>query len=305
MATAPEPRTTVEFLELEITQNCQLTCPSHCYAQAGPTAGHGTMTDEDWRTVIRDAAASGTTRVQFIGGEPTRRPGWAGLVRYALSCGLSVEVYSNLYRIRTEWWELFEHPRVSLSTSYYSDQADDHDRVTGRKGSHARTRANIAEAVRRGIPIRAGIVDALDGQRVDQARADLELIGVTKIRTDRVRGDGNAAKVLPSVGELCGNCADGRAAIMPDGSVTPCVLGRFLPAGSVKDAGGLSGVLSGPLWEEIAASIPRRGSGCAPDSCTPREDSCQPSPGVTACNPDSDGDDCSPAETEACNPAYK
>ena len=281
MATAVEPRP-INFLELEITRNCQLTCPSHCYAQAGPTGGHGSMTDDDWRTVIRDAAANGVTRVQFIGGEPTRRPGWQDLVRYALDCGLHVEIYSNLYQVTAEAWALFEHPRVSLSTSYYSDRPKDHDRVTGRPGSHARTRANIAEALRRGIPLRAGIVDVLDGQRTGQARADLEALGVTRIRTDRVRGVGNAATALPSVSELCGNCADGRAAVMPDGRVAPCVLGRFLDAGSVKDTGGLPGVLNGPRWEAIAASIPRRPGACVPDSCTPKEDSCGPSPRVTA-----------------------
>jgi sulfatase maturation enzyme AslB (radical SAM superfamily) len=301
MATAIEPRT-VEFLELEITRNCQLTCPSHCYAQAGPAAGHGTMTEEDWRAVISDAAASGVRRVQFIGGEPTRCPGWEDLVTYALDCGLSVQVYSNLYRIHAEWWDLFARPRVSLATSYYSDQAEEHDRVTGRRGSHARTRANIAEAVRRGIPIKAGIVDVIDGQRIDQARADLEALGVTHIQTDRVRGVGNATKILPSVTELCGHCADGRAAIMPDGTVTPCVLGRFLPAGSVRDVGGLSAVLSGPRWGEIAASIPRRRGACGPGPCTPGEDSCQPSPGMSPwcgpddeeCSPGSPGSECSP-----------
>ncbi|GAA2137679.1 hypothetical protein GCM10009760_18360 [Kitasatospora kazusensis] len=295
----------VEFLELEITSKCQLTCPSHCYAQAGPTKGHGTLTDEQWRAVIYEAASNGVKHVQFIGGEPTRRPGWDDLVRYALDCGLKVQVYSNLFHIKAEWWPLLEHPRVTLATSYYSDQAEDHDRVTDRKGSHARTRANIAEAVRRGIPLKAGIVEILDGQRVEQARADLESLGVTEVQLDRVRGVGNAAsrKILPSVSELCGNCARGRAAIMPDGTVTPCVLGRFLPAGSVADQP-LADILNGQKWAEIAATIPPRLNGCAPDSCTPKEDSCMPSPGaVGECTP-ADSNDCDPSRTPACDPAY-
>ncbi|MCQ4042445.1 radical SAM/SPASM domain-containing protein [Streptantibioticus rubrisoli] len=293
----------VTFLELEITGNCQLTCPSHCYAQAGPTQGHGTMTDEDWKKVIHDAATFGVNHVQFIGGEPTRRPGWEHLLRFALDLGLTVQLYSNLYRIKEEWWELLTHPKVTLATSYYSDQAEEHDRVTGRTGSHAKTRANITEAVRRHIPIKVGIVDILDGQRIDAARADLESLGVTEIQTDRVRGVGNATKVLPSVSELCGNCANGRAAVMPDGTVTPCVLGRFLPAGSVKTES-LAGVLSGSQWAKVAASIPRRTPACAPDSCTPKEDSCQPSPGMTgACTP-ADSNDCDPSRTPACNPKY-
>ncbi|MBC2907693.1 SPASM domain-containing protein [Streptomyces sp. PSKA01] len=95
-------------------------------------------------------------------------------------------------------------------------------------------------------------------------------------------------------------CADGKAAILPDGQVVPCVLGRFLPAGNVT-TGSLQQVLAGQRWVQVSACIPRgRQSGCTPD-----EDSCMPSPGAAeGCNPDQDGSDCSPAETPACEPAY-
>ncbi|WP_409469711.1 radical SAM/SPASM domain-containing protein [Streptomyces sp. HC307] len=309
MTIAPEAPATpapLTFLELEITSRCQLTCGSHCYAQAGPTKGHGTMTAEDWRRVIDEAAALGVETVQFIGGEPTMHPDFAELVEYALNSGLGVQVYSNLYRVRREHWELFAHPQVSLGTSYYSDDPVEHDEITGRNGSHDSTRANIAEAVRRGIPLKVGIIHMRDGQRTEEARAEMEALGVEQVHVDRVRAVGNAAKttLIPSTSELCGQCADGKAAVLPDGTVTPCVLGRFLPAGSVKTAG-LKEVFAGQQWAQVVASIPRRRGGCVPDTCTPKEDSCQPSPGVvTACNPDKDGSDCSPAETPACRPAY-
>ncbi|MFD7278385.1 radical SAM protein [Streptomyces sp. NPDC059862] len=296
----------VTFLELEITGRCQLTCSSHCYAEAGPTKGHGTMTGNDWRRVIDEAAAMGVETVQFIGGEPTLHPEFARLVRHTLDAGPPVQVYSNLYRVRAEHWELFADPRVSLGTSYYSDDPDEHDEITGRKGSHDSTRANIVEAVRRGIPVKVGIIHMRDGQRSEQARAEMEALGVDQVKADRMRAVGNAAKttLIPSTSELCGRCADGKAAILPDGAVVPCVLGRFLPAGSVKPAG-LQAVFAGEQWAKIAASIPRRRGGCVPDSCTPKEDSCQPSLGVvTACNPNKDGSDCAPAESPACRPAY-
>ena len=278
----PTPKP-VRFLELEITQNCQLTCPSLCYAQAGPTRSHGAMTDDDWRSVITQAAALGVKTVQFIGGEFSRRPGWDALVRHALDQGLQAQLYSNLFQIRAEWWELFEHPGVSLACSYYSDQADQHDQVTGRKGSHTKTRSNIVESVRRGIALQVGIVEVVEGQRVEQARMDLQALGVTRINMDRARGVGNAArtKALPSVSELCGNCAHGRAAVMPDGQVTPCVLGRFLPSGSVRQTP-LSEILAGDRWREIAAIIPPRGNACPPD----------------------DSGDCDPANQDACLPSY-
>jgi MoaA/NifB/PqqE/SkfB family radical SAM enzyme len=73
MAAVLEPPTNtaptgLTFLELEITGRCQLTCSSHCYAEAGPSRGHGSMTGEDWRRVIDEAGAMGVPTVQFIGG---------------------------------------------------------------------------------------------------------------------------------------------------------------------------------------------------------------------------------------------
>ncbi|MFJ8213238.1 radical SAM protein [Streptomyces sp. NPDC096033] len=282
MATVTEPAAGVDFLELEITRKCQLTCPSHCYAGAGPLQDHGTMTTADWKNVIREAAAVGVSKVQMIGGEPTLHPDFMELVQYALDEGLLVQVYSNLYQVRANHWPLFEHPRVSLATSYYADTDTGHDQVTARTGSHAKTRANIIEVLRRGIRLQVGIVDVVDGQRVEEARAELQALGVKAINVDRVRGVGNAAKMLPSTSELCGRCTRGRAAIMPDGQVTPCVLGRFLPAGDVTE-NGLAAVLNSSKWAEIAATIPQ--------------------PRMNACPPD-DSSDCDPANTTACDPAY-
>ncbi|APY87768.1 radical SAM protein [Streptomyces alfalfae] len=287
MTITPEAPTQVpvpEFLELEITGKCQLTCPSLCYAKAGPTEGHGSMTADDWKRLIREAATLGVKKVQFIGGEPTMHPQFEALVHRALGVGLAVQVYSNLYRVRLEHWTLFAHPRVSLATSYHSDVAEEHERVTGRTGSHAATRANIAEAVHRKIPLQVGIVEVFDGQRTAEAREELLTLGVRTVNIDRVRSVGRAEVHVPSTSDLCGRCADGRAAIMTDGTVTPCVLGRFLKTGNAK-AEGLGSVFAGQQWTDTAASIPRRAMPSA--GCTP-----------------ADSSDCDPANTEACDPAY-
>ncbi|MEU5438218.1 radical SAM/SPASM domain-containing protein [Streptomyces sp. NPDC020719] len=236
--------------------------------------------------MIDEAAAIGVKKVQLIGGEPTLSPWFAELVEYALSLGLGVEVDTNLYRVRLGHWALLSRPGVSLATSYYADTDHGHDAVTGRDGSHAATRANLIEARRRGIPVRVGIVDVLDGQRVEQARADLESLGITDVHTDRVRGVGNAAHGpgLPPVSQLCGRCANGTAAILSDGTVTPCTLGRFLPAGSVNGAS-LKEVFNSPQWKQVAASIPSpRHDPCAPD-CAPNDDT---SGGGGTCGPASD-----------------
>ncbi|WP_129766974.1 radical SAM protein [Streptomyces sp. L-9-10] len=278
-----KPLAGINSLELEITGKCQLMC-THCLSDSSPQATHGEMTPADWRTVIADAAALGIPKVQLIGGEPTVHPNWREFAGLALSLGLAVEIYSNLFHVREEWWELFTRDGVTLGTSYYSDDPGEHDKITGRTGSYTRTRCNIREAVNRGATIRAGIVDVLPGQRVAEARAELESMGVRHINTDRVRAVGRAALPgeSPALDELCGRCTRGRAAILPTGDLAGCVLARDFPAGNVRETL-LRDLLGGPVWTALSASIPQ--------------------PVRSACTPD-DSSDCDPASTEACDPAY-
>jgi hypothetical protein len=139
------------------------------------------------------------------------RPGW---------------VFSNLYRVTPAVWEVFDQPGVRLATSYFSGDPGEHDAITTRRGSHARTRAAITEAVRRGIPVRASVIDLGGGQRAGQARADLAALGVTQVGYDRLRQVGRGVRSPEAgnpVGELCGHCGDGVAAVSPEGDVWPCV----------------------------------------------------------------------------------
>ncbi|MEU4703328.1 radical SAM/SPASM domain-containing protein [Nonomuraea dietziae] len=314
----PAPATTpalapVEFLELDLTNRCQLTC-GHCYAKSGPTEGHGSMATADWERLLDSAPMAGIRRVQFIGGEPTLHPDFVRLLNRALGNGLKVEVFSNFLHITPRLWELFSQPGVGLATSYYSDDPAEHDRVTGRAGSHARTRAAIVEALARKLPLRVGIIDLGDGQRAEQARAELEALGVAHIRVDRVRGVGRGAdraQAEPNVGELCGRCGDGRASVSTSGEVRMCVLSRFLPsAGNVREQP-LGEIFAGGKWQALLAQVPRQRviTACNPDNdgndCSPAE-TIPPSAfrlaeaggrPIQACNPDNDGNDCSPAET--------
>ncbi|MFI1017461.1 radical SAM protein [Streptomyces sp. NPDC020965] len=277
-----KPFAGVSTLELEITGKCQLTC-THCLSASGPRASHGAMSPEDWRTVIRDAASLGIPRIQLIGGEPTVHPHWREFAELALSLGLSVQVYSNLFNVRDEWWDLFTRARVTIGTSYYSDDAAEHDQITNRPGSYARTRANILEAVARGVPVRAGIVHVLDGQHLAEAHAELLAMGVTDIQTDRVRAIGRGALPgqSPSLDEMCGNCTRGRAAVLPNGELAGCVLARDFPCGNVREQR-LAELLGGPDWAALAASVPAPRAACSPN----------------------DTNDCNPAKTPACLPKY-
>ncbi|MFF9352573.1 radical SAM protein [Streptomyces sp. NPDC014734] len=278
-----EPVGSIQSLELEITGKCQLAC-SHCLSESSPQASHGSMTLDDWLTVISDAAALGIRTIQIIGGEPTVHPHWRDLTEHALTLGRHVEVYSNLYTVHEAWWDIFTHPAVTLATSYYSDEPAEHDTVTGRGGSYVRTRCNIREAVNRGVTVRAGIVEVLPGQRIEQARAELQSMGVTRINVDRARAVGRALLPgqSPALDEMCGRCTRGRAAVLPNGDLAGCVLARDFPVGNVREVR-LAELLGGEAWADLAARVP-----------PPAQGGCPPN----------DSSDCDPANTTACAPKY-
>ncbi len=259
----------LSFVWLEITGKCQLKC-AHCYADSGPTGTRGTMTAADWRRVIDQAAGIGVGVVQFNGGEPTLHPDLPALVKHALDHGLKVEIFSNLVQVTPALWDLFSLPGVSLATSYYSDDPGQHAAITGRRGSHARTRANLAEVVRRGIPVRVGVVDLGDGQRWEQAVAEIKALGVTEVGADDMRGVGRGGRgAQPSLDQLCGNCAKEVLAIGPDGTARPCVFARWpeMAVGNVRESS-LVDIMAGSAVAEvrrqIAANVrarPRRAHG--------------------------------------------
>jgi MoaA/NifB/PqqE/SkfB family radical SAM enzyme len=177
-------------------------------------------------------------------------------------------------------WDLFDDPNVTLATSYYSDDPDEHDSITGRRGSHARTLTNIRETLRRGLPLKVAIVELWDGQRARHAWQQMQALGVNRLGPiDRMRGIGRGAAVVRTdVSELCGQCGNGRAAVASNGDVWMCVMSRFLqPAGNVRTVP-LAEILGGRAWQHLLTQVPRRRD-------------------ATACNPDSDGNDCAPAET--------
>lgn len=263
----------LSFLWLEITGECQLMC-THCYADSGPRGTRGTMSDDDWKRVIDEAKKLDVKMVQFIGGEPTLHPGFSDLVVYALGRGLLVEVFSNLVRVPDRLWDVLSLSGVRLATSFYSDDAGQHENITKRRGSYAKTSANILEALRRSIPLRVGVIDTQDGQRVTEAISGLKSNGVTEIATDRLRHVGRGVRDQPSdISQLCGACGRGKVAVARNGDVWPCVFSRWMPVGNVRSAT-LEKVLRGPEMDaaitQINSIFPCMGK------CDPAKNDCQP-----------------------------
>jgi hypothetical protein len=193
-----------------------------------------------------------------------------------------VEVFSNLVHVGPRLWDTFSRPGVRLATSYYSDTAAEHEAITGRRGSHARTRANIAEALNRDIPLRAGVIDVssadfIGRQRTHAARDELARLGVSSVGIDRVRGVGRGvgrgANASPRPDQLCGRCGHGAVAISPTGEVWPCVFARWISLGNILDtdlATILSTVTVASPSIATASCWPQGGGSCAPNDDPPR-----------------------------------
>lgn len=277
-ATRPQPPA-LQMIWAEMTSECQLKC-THCYAGSGPGKGHGTMTASDWEHAITQAAALGTRHISFIGGEPTLNPDLPRLVRHALNADMAAEIYTNLVHVTPSMWDLFALPGVTLATSWYTTDRAQHAAITGRD-TWRQTRANIAKAARLAIPVRAGLIDGIvPSQRTTEAQHELHRLGITDTGRDHVRQFGRGT--LPDPTQACGNCGHGRAAILPDGTVTPCPMTRWLTAGSVQDTQ-LSVIMDTVTLK--AATLPARsGKTCTPDDCRP-DAFCAPLCSPSACRP--------------------
>ncbi|MFD9865261.1 radical SAM/SPASM domain-containing protein [Streptomyces alboflavus] len=290
------------MLWLDLTRKCQLSC-AHCYNRSGPDGDHGSMEREDWLRVISEAAELGVSDVQLIGGEPTMHPHGIEIFDFALSKGLKAEDYSNLVHVSEDWWEQLRREGASLATSYYSDQAAEHDAITGRR-SHARTRQNIIKTLAQGTPLRVGIVATDSTQGTKAARRDLESLGVSDIGVDHIRpfGRGASSAQAPDAAELCGHCGDGVASVGPGGAVSPCVFSTWLATGNVR-AGSMASILNGPEMREATSHIQAaRGNeakacrpNCVPNNpCDPRcgpNESCRPGTPPSDCRPRNQSDE--------------
>ncbi|HLH84507.1 MAG TPA: radical SAM protein [Trebonia sp.] len=286
-------------LWVEVTGKCQLSCV-HCYAGSGPNGTHGTMAPEDWERVITEGAGLGTRFVCFIGGEPTMHPALPRLVRHALGLGMEAEVYSNLAHVGPALWELFETPGVRLATSWYTSDRLEHKQITGRD-TFRQTLANIEEAVRREISLRVGLITGiLPGQHAAEGEELLRARGVDNVGTDRLREFGRGT--IPDPSQACGNCGHHRAAVLPDGSVTPCPLTRWMTAGTVLGTP-LADILGDVM--ELASTLPAWGRKRTPEEWPP--DWMQPCPPDLGCRPATravDSGSCKPTciPDSYCNP---
>ena len=206
----------------EITYRCPLHCPycsnptDYCRAtatvadpesgrrSARPTTAHdGELTTDEWKRVIREAAALGVLQIGFSGGEPLARRDLAEVVRAAREANL----YTNLItsgigldddRVR----DLRDAGLDSVQLSFQSDQPDLSDEIAGARAH--RRKLDVASKIRAAeIPLSLNFV--IHRRNIDRLPQMIELaesLGVERVELANVQFYGwaflNRAALLPT-----------------------------------------------------------------------------------------------------------
>ena len=260
-AAAPELRG-LDFLWLEITTRCNLTC-THCYSNSDMQQPlRGKLTLDDWLSILRQAAELGCQKVQFIGGEPTVHPDLCAMIEAADRLHFqSIGVYTNATHFSPQLKQAFEAHKVALAISIYGTDPATHDLVTGHQGSFDRTVASLRWALQAGLKVRVGVTEMEENQgQLETIKKWLEAEGVKTIRWDRVRGIGRGIQQIRGVtpfNELCGACWRGRLCVCADGDVYPCVFARAFPVGNAQE--GLAAIVGNDRLLTFRRDIKARG----------------------------------------------
>jgi MoaA/NifB/PqqE/SkfB family radical SAM enzyme len=251
-------------LWLEITTKCNLSC-HHCYLSSNPHEPlYGLMNNQNWLDTIEAAAKIGCKSIQFIGGEPTLHPALPIMLSHARNCGIEfIEIYTNGTSLTEKRLNVFCEYQASLAVSFYSVNAEIHDDIVEKNGSHRRTIQGIEAVLRKKIPLRVGFIETPKNVgHFEQARNFLINIGVDeqKIGFDKARGFGRASEFKAqsynsSFGDLCGQCWKGRLCISSNGSAFPCVMSRSYVIGNVIEEGGVEQVLRNKALNDFRSNM--------------------------------------------------
>jgi pyrroloquinoline quinone biosynthesis protein E len=142
----------------ELTHRCPLRCP-YCSNPVELERAARELGEEDWRRVLREAAALVVLQVHFSGGEPMARRDLAALIAEASRHGL----YGNLITSGTLGGEreLDAFARAGLKHVQLSFQdvgPAGGDRIAGLAGAHAKKTSFAAAVHAAGLPLTLNMV---------------------------------------------------------------------------------------------------------------------------------------------------
>src|SRR5437763_12535454 len=216
--TAPRPYA----LLAEITYRCPLHCP-YCWnpvtvdsavrkeEQAEPialgtahtTTNNGELTTEEWKRVIREAAALGVLQIGFSGGEPLARRDLAELIRAARETNLYTNLITSAIGLDDDCVRgLRDAGLDSIQLSFQADNTDLADEIAGAR-AHER-KLDVAAKIRAaGIPLSLNfVIHRRNIDRLPQMIALAESLQAERVELANVQFYGwaflNRAALLPT-----------------------------------------------------------------------------------------------------------
>jgi pyrroloquinoline quinone biosynthesis protein E len=208
----------------EITYQCPLHCPycsnpvaaslpaapkfceGGCEAPRRPQGGgynNGELTTEEWKRVIRDAAALGILQIGFSGGEPLARRDLAELIRAAREARLYTNLITSGIGLDDDRLRALNNAGLdSIQLSFQSDESSLADEIAG---AHAHGRKlDVAAKIRAaGIPLSLNfVIHRRNIDRVAQMIQLAEALGAKRVELANVQFYGwafrNRAALLPT-----------------------------------------------------------------------------------------------------------
>ena len=198
----------------EITYRCPLHCPycsnpvaaSLCEAPRRPQGGsynNGELTTEEWKRVIREAAALGVLQIGFSGGEPLARRDLGELIRAAREANLYTNLITSGIGLDDDRvLALRDAGLDSIQLSFQSDESSLADEIAGAR-AHER-KLDVAAKIRAaGIPLSLNfVIHRRNIDRLPQMIDLAEALGAERVELANVQFYGwafrNRAALLPT-----------------------------------------------------------------------------------------------------------
>ena len=152
---------------LELTYRCNERC-GHCYLATydDKEDGRPPLRLDEWRRILDQLAQAGTLLIVLIGGEAMMHPQFWGVAEHAVSNNFALDLITNGLLIDEAAADrIADLGFLNITISLYSQNAETHDRMTRKKGSHAKTMAAIARLRERGVGV--GLNCLLTGSNID------------------------------------------------------------------------------------------------------------------------------------------
>ena len=198
----------------EITYRCPLHCP-YCSNPVAASLGeaprrpkgggynNGELTTEEWKRVIRDAAALGVLQIGFSGGEPLGRRDLVELIRVAREAKLYTNLITSGMGLDDDRLRALRNAGLdSIQLSFQSDESSLSDEIAGARAHDRKldVAANIRAA---GIPLSLNFV--IHGRNIDRVAQMIDLaeaLGAERVELANVQFYGwafrNRAALLPT-----------------------------------------------------------------------------------------------------------